>query len=493
MKKRFFSKNLILGWALLLTAIVLPCKVSAVQGTLYSTKNSEVAVQLGALKLGLVKPGESAASLTPQQLKQALSVGQGALNAISIGSSANTPENRALLQQATLAALKNPVTAPSLGLDPTKTSPAAIVAAITQRIPELAPSLVTAAVTASMAHSTDANGIVHPVFGSQPSAADIKAAGNTPADVAKLNAKTVVEQRINASESARINLLATLKANAISMNLPVDKVTPADAKTLAAIASQITQSAVNGLTGSEQSAGPTTAGLFGKTDANVVSVTQQLAVSTTEFYKTIMPASENSIVSLSKSPILSSLVGGVVSGAVTAAPSSVQAVATGVTQGYYASYLATTRNPASVATLQNNTAPLVDAFKAANVPVSPAVLTTTVNAAFTDTYNQIAMGTPFSAGHSNPGPYGVNANGLLLPNVDPQQLLPAGYVPPGSTGTTGNNAQGNTGNTGNTGTTGNTGNSSSGTPGGGFGGVPGLGTFGLSPGGSSPVTPTQGR
>ena len=489
MKKNFFSKTLILGGALLLSAMVLPCKVSAVQGTQYSSKNSEISVQLGALKLGLVKPGESAASLTPQQLKQALSVGQGMLNAISIGSSSNTPENRALLQQAALAALKNPVTAPSLGLDPTKTSPAAIVAAITQRIPELAPSLVTAAVAASMAHTTDPNGIVHPVFGSQPSAADIKAVGNTPADIAKLNAKTVSEQRINASESARVNLLATLKANAISMNLPLDKVTPTEAKTLASIASQITQSAVNGLIGSDQNAGQTTAGLYGKTDANVVSVTQQLAVSTTEFYKTIMPASENSIVSLSKSPILSALVGGVISGAVTAAPSSVQAVAMGVTQGYYASYLATTRNPASVAMLQNNTAPLVDAFKAANVPLSSALLTTTVNNAFTDTYNQIAMGTPFSAGHSNPGPYGVNANGLLLPNVDPQQLLPAGYVPQGSTGTTantGNNAQGSTG------TTGNTGNSSTGTPGG-FGGVPGLGTFGLSPGGSSPVTNTQGR
>ena len=453
---------------------------SAAVETKYSTKNNELAVQLGAIKLGLVKAGESAANLTPQQLKQAVAAGQNALNAISIGSSAITPENRAMLLQATLAALNNPITAPSRGLDPPKTTPAAIVAAVTQRVPELASGLVTAAVAASMAHTVDANGIVHPAFGPQPSDADIKAAGNNPKDILKLNANTESDQRRNASEAARVNLLATLKANAVSLNVPINKMTPADAKLLAAVTAQITQNAVNGLGGSDQSAGPTITGLYGKTDANVISVTQQLAVSTTEFYKTIMPASENSIVSLAKSPILSTLVGGVVAGAVTSAPASVEAIATGVTQGYYASYLATTRNPASVGTLQSNTAPLVDAFKAANVPIASSVLTSTVNNAFADTYNQITLGSPYSAGHSNPGPYAVNPNGLLLPSVDPNELLPAGYVPPTGVPNTGNSTP-------------TTGNSTPGTAGGGFGGVPGLGTFGLSPGGSSPVTNTQGK
>ena len=143
---------------------------------------AQVAVQLGAMKLGLVKPGQSANNLTPAQLQAALSAGTQAM------SGGKLPASQ--LQQATMAALQSPISAPSLGLDPAKISPAAIVAASTQINPAVAtPAIAKAAVTASMAFTGDTKGINHPVFGPQPDTSSLPAGAGNEA-IQALNAQT---------------------------------------------------------------------------------------------------------------------------------------------------------------------------------------------------------------------------------------------------------------------------------------------------------------
>ena len=179
------------------------------QVSVTAQSRNQVAVQLGAIKLGLLKPGQKVSQLTPVQLKAALTAGLLALDADALGNNPSAAIPSALLLEATLNALKFPVLAPSLGLDLTQVTPAQIVAVATQRNPQLAQALITAAVAATMSHTTDTQGIIHPVFGPQPT---LPSGENGAAAVSALNSITESQQVKNADllQNSLINFVNSL-------------------------------------------------------------------------------------------------------------------------------------------------------------------------------------------------------------------------------------------------------------------------------------------
>lgn len=196
--KQGFKAFLSVAFLFFSTMTVTSTASAAKQGSQVSVtaqSRNQVAVQLGAIKLGLLKPGQTASQMTPVQLKAALTAGLLALNADALGNNPSAAIPSALLLEATLNALKFPVLAPSLGLDLTQVTPAQIVAVATQRNPQLAQALITAAVAATMSHTTDTQGIIHPVFGPQPT---LPSGENGAAAVSALNSITEDQQVKNA-------------------------------------------------------------------------------------------------------------------------------------------------------------------------------------------------------------------------------------------------------------------------------------------------------
>ena len=404
-------------------------KASAPSPQAIALAKNQVAVQLGAMKLGLVKPGQSAQNLTPAQLQAALSAGTQAMTG------GNLPA--AQLQQATLAALQSPISAPALGLDPAKISPAAIVAASTQINPAVAtPAIAKAAVTASMAFTGDSKGINHPVFGPQPDTSSLPAGAGKEA-IQALNAQTKSAQIQSAATAEGTVLTAALQN--INPNIKPGTTVqlaasdPNYSKIQSAIAA-ISSASISGL--GNFNVGSTSDLIYGKTAPNIQALTISL-VSTSQGLVSLANTANGA------NPVLTA----VAQGASQAAPTVTSAISSGIAQGAYSSYAAaataagqTPTSPTQFAS--QNSGQIATSLNNAGIPATPASVTAGITAPTTNNGNQNGQG---------------------------------------------QNGQGNTGNTGNTG------NSSSGTPGGGFGGVPGLGTFGLSPGGSSPVTNTQGR
>ena len=399
--------------------------ISAPSAQSIALAKNQVAVQLGAIKLGLVKPGQSAKNLNPAQIAAALAAGTVAMT------NGNIPA--AQLQQATLAALQSPITAPLLGLNPAKISAAAIVAAAAQSNPAVAtPAVAKAAVAASMTFTPDSKGINHPLFGPQPDTSGLPAGAGQQA-IQALNAQTKAAQLSNAAAAESVVLTAALQS--INPNIKPGTTIqmaasdPNYKKIQSAIAA-ISSASISGLVNINVGSEPDP--LYGKTVPNVKALTISLVLTS------------QSLVSLESGPDgANPVLTAVAQGASQAAPTLGGAISTGVAQGAYASYVAA-------------------ATAAGQTPASPA---------------------QFAA--QNSGQIATSLNNAGLPAT-------SGSVTTAITGNSGNNGNQNGQGQNGQGQNGQNGNSSTGTPGG-FGGVPGLGTFGLSPGSSSPVTPTQGQ
>ncbi len=411
-----------------------PAKAPAVSPQAIAMAKNQLAVQLGAIKLGLVKPGQSAKNLNPAQITAALAAGTLEMTQGKVPAG--------LLQQATLAALQTPITAPLLGLDPTKISAAAIVSAAAQSNPAVAtPAIARAAVTASMTVIPDNKGVNHPLFGSQPDTSTLPPNADR-ATIQALNAQTKSIQ-LQAAASAEGAVLTAALQNIRPDIQPGSsvKIAPQDpnyakiTQTIAAISS----ASISGL--GNFNIGATPDPMYGKTAPNVQALTINLVTASESLVNLTPPTGVNGQPSVN--PVLTA----VAQGASQAAPTVTSAISTGVAQGAYSSY-------ASSATASGQT------------PVSP---------------------TQFASQNASQIATSLNNAGI------PATVASVTSAVTGATGTTGTTTAGNGSQNGNqNGSQNTTGTSSTGTPGSQGGGVPGLGTFGLTPGGNSPVTNNQG-
>ena len=208
------------------------CKVSAA----VTQQSDQVAVQLGAIQLGYTLP---VTALTTQQQANALQQGRLALGAtvttysktvFVAGASCPNPQSqsfRSELYSATMNALTTPVsntitslkvtnsagtaTTVTATLNPTLTTPDLVQSVSTALVPNYGPAFVSNAVVASMAYTTNSNGIVLPVYGPQPSTANInKYATNSYA----LNKTTSAAQLVTAGKAASAAMTAALKVYA---------------------------------------------------------------------------------------------------------------------------------------------------------------------------------------------------------------------------------------------------------------------------------------
>ncbi|MEI6321831.1 MAG: hypothetical protein WCP60_01855 [bacterium] len=433
------ATTILLSSAVVVTAAPpAPAKAPAVSPQAIAMAKNQVAVQLGAIKLGLVKPGQSAKNLNPAQIAAALAAGTLAMT------QGKVPVGQ--LQQATLAALQTPITAPLLGLDPTKISAAAIVSAAAQSNPAVAtPVIAKAAVVASMTFIPDNKGVNHPIFGAQPDTTALPPNADR-ATIQALNAQTKSTQLQAAASAEGVVLTAALQ------NIRPDiqpgssvKIAPQDpnyAKITQAIAA-ISSASISGL--GNFNVGATPDPLYGKTAPNVQALTINLVTASESLVNLTPPTGANGQPSVN--PVLTA----VAQGASQAAPTVTSAITTGVAVGAYNSYSAATtaagQTPVSPTQFAaQNSSQIATALTNAGIPTTPATVTSAVTGSTGTT------GTTTAGNGSQNGSQNENQNGSQ-------------------------NA---------------TGTSSTGTPGSQGGGVPGLGTFGLTPGGNSPVTNNQG-
>jgi hypothetical protein len=364
----------------------------------------------------------------------------------------------------------NKVTA--LGFNPALTTPTAVLAIVSARIPNFDPSLVSNAVAATLLYTTNANGVVFPVWGPQPAAASVSKATNSQ-NLLNLNTKTANAQIKNATSVATAALTAAVKAYAAGTKqwaavpkggpsnsvvyLPnfgktplgptINPQTP-DLKGLSDTFAAVSASAINALGAPNTNAASNTAGLYGQTAANVAALTK--ALTAVAIKSQVLSASTVDNVSGYPSGALGAeglglitqvagannsnwanssvnfLLQAVVSGATAAVgkTSNLVAVATGVAQGFYADYLETTTDnpklsPTAFATLNGNASAIVTAFKNALGGSAAAATTLTnlgitggatgsVEGYFANIANAIANGTNGVWANSISGAKGIN-------------------------------------------------------------------------------------
>ncbi|MEI6345463.1 MAG: hypothetical protein WCP41_08940, partial [Verrucomicrobiota bacterium] len=235
MKKNLSTKKIGVAVMLLFT-VVGSFKASA------TSQSDQVAIQLGAIQLGY---SGSVSLLTSQQQANALTQGNLALAATTANYSASVsagkfvtnatcpnPQSstfRVQLYTATVNALQYPVTNLSgiskltvtyasgkttivtADLNPTKTTPDLVAGVSTAKVPNYGSSFASNAVAASLACTTNTNGIVFPVWGVQPSSANVtKYANNSYA----LNVTTQKAQLATAGKAASAAMTAALKVYA---------------------------------------------------------------------------------------------------------------------------------------------------------------------------------------------------------------------------------------------------------------------------------------
>jgi hypothetical protein len=452
MKQHRLKSALKVAAALALTSVGAFSTASATQ------QQSQIALQLGAIQLGYST--NSSWTNNPQLLANALQQGTYALAAtlsnaytsyVPPATKATVPAAqsaafRAQLYAATLAALTNPITIltkavvpvtivngktgkqstvkATLNFNPTLTTATAISAIATATIPDLGPGLVQTAVSASMAYTTNAAGVVFPIFGTQPSATKV-AGATTPQAVLTLNEKTAATQLVNASAVAKASLAAAVKAYKSGTKqwakvpstgpaengvyLPNFSTTPigptgnpqaANLAGLADAAAAVAANAINGLGALNTNSATTTAGLYGQTASNVVALTKSLtqaaaAVQATSVSSKAAHYPSGAIGAETLGLITqvagvndtewataasASIMDGVVKGAVLAVgktSANLTAVATGIAQGFYATYLETVPQGTTPLTPNqfagsngsgfNNASDILGAFKLAGV------------------------------------------------------------------------------------------------------------------------------
>jgi hypothetical protein len=340
----------------------------------------------------------------------------------------------------------------TFGFTPQATTPSAILSLATARVPDMSPGLISNAVAASMKYTTNSKGVILPLFGPQPSASSISSAGTNPTLIYQLNQRTAATLLSNAQRSASTAMVAALayypngtqqwvgintagvaKQNMYLPNFSTTLLgssnnTQAPNLTgIANAASAVAANAINGLGAFNLATNASTANLFGKTSNNVQALTQQL-VAVVASYQTISTSTvkinnqtysgfsvngmeEGALGAASFGLVTQvagtnasnwntaankSLLNAVVAGAVQASPVNVPAIAIGVAQGFYATYLKTAvGTPISEALfISNNTSAITTSFLNAHASTSynGITLSNTIVSAFQDLYTKYTNG-----------------------------------------------------------------------------------------------------
>jgi len=326
----------------------------------------------------------------------------------------------------------------TLGFNPALTTPTAVLAIVSARIPNFDPALISNAVAATMLFTTNTNGVVFPIWGPQPAAASVNKITNAVTQsqtILTLNEKTETTQINNSAAVAKAALTAAVKAYAAGTKQwatfkastgPTNGVTylpnfgskplgptgnpqAPDYKGLANAAAAVAANAINGLGSFNTNSSTNTSGLYGQTQANVTKLTTSLTQAALAYQTISTPTGTNSTKGYVSGALgaetlglvtqvagvndtewasapTASLLQGIVSGAVAAVgktSANLTFVATGIAQGFYATYLETTTdNPpmtpnqfagiSSVITTNgpvtfNNANDIIAAFKLAGV------------------------------------------------------------------------------------------------------------------------------
>ena len=468
MKINFYAKGLAIGVASLFL-------IGGATKATATAQSDQVAIQLGAIQLGYIGP---VTQLTSQQQANALTQGNLALAATTANYSSSVsggkfvanatcpnPQSdsfRGQLYTATVNALKYPVTNLSgiskltvtyangktttvtASLSPTLTTPDLVEQVSTAKVPNYGSAFASNAVSASLAYTTNTYGIVFPVWGAQPSSANVtKYATNSYA----LNVKTESAQLATAGKAASAAMTAALKVYAtgtvnwaaypktgVPTNgsyLPNFGTTTINSGTnaqspnqtgLADAAAAVAAESINALGAINTNSYLVNSGLYGITTTNAISIAQALTKAALAFQATSTKAisgethyalgalgadafgiltqtagSTNAVWGGQATGGLTSILNGLVKGMVTAvgasSTSNVSALIGGVAQGFYADYLATCYNTSTTpislnAFLSNNGATIAGAFNAAGVKnISTATYNTDISNAFNGVHN----------------------------------------------------------------------------------------------------------
>ena len=368
----------------------------------------------------------------------------------------------------------------SFGLNPVLTTPTAVMAITTARIPNFDAGLISNAVAATfaLATTTNTNGVCFPVWGPQPSAASVKTATNST-NVNNLNTKTATTQLNNAAAVAASALTATLKnyaagttqwaavkptvglvSNTVYLpNYSIKAIGPVGGTNnqnpnllgLSDAAAAVAANAINGLGAmiNTNSSGPLS--LYGKSAPNVQLIAQKLIAATAPFQKTSTSGSistpnvpfytsgalgaaglglvtqtagdqneswGNTGSEDSYTTLLKALVKGAVKAVGGANSINLQALATGVAQGFTVAYLQTSFNasatPVSKTTFTNdNLAAILAAFTTSGVAISSTIqglIQSNITAGIQNVYNAANIGSKSwdLSSHTISGADGIN-------------------------------------------------------------------------------------
>jgi len=444
-------------------AVGLTAAVLSMGAARASQQSDQVAVQLGAIQLGITLDGAT----TAQNLANCLVQGRNFMAAKAtmkdgsiyyVGSAAITPASvqrstaQEQLQMATQRALSNPVTnlvgikglsvTTTTGtktkttkvtavLDPQKTTAAAVFSVTSKLIPNFGPDLVKYGVEAAM------RGGGTPVFNykGKDAAAIQKAQITDAAKIAQAalsaSLKTYVSGTVNWAKVPKTGpLLGARYLPNFSANTIPTKAAPGgttQASHLIGISSSaaaISANAINGL--------GAISGLYGKTSANVQALTTSLVKGANAFQKTSMLNGTTSVGAIGAATLgivaqvagvennnwglslaandTNAILQGIVTGAVKAAKSQMSAIAAGVAQGFTGTYLVTKTNVKA-----DN---LVD-FKTANVSdiLNSFVLAGAVKLGTTAATNlQLLIGDSIAQAYTKFG-YDTNGDRTLVPAI----------------------------------------------------------------------------
>ncbi len=363
------------------------------------------------------------------------------------------------------------------GQNPALTTATAVTAVATARVPDLGPGFAKEAVAASMAFTTNSAGVVFPIFGAQPATASVNKATNAQA-VLTLNEKTAATQITAASAVAKASLAAAVKAyltgtkqwakvpstgpatNGVYLpNFsakpigPTGNPQPANLTGLANAASAVAANAINGLGAINTNSATNTAGLYGQTYSNVLSLSKALtqaaaavqATSTSASVQTKYPSGAIGAETLGLITQVSGvndsewataasaqIMDGIVKGAVLAVgvtSANLNAVATGICQGFYATYLETfvpsvgqlvPLNPSQFAGTanannKNNASDIIAAFKLAGVTPTELTKLGLNSAQITTYFNNVSVA--ISSGNTNTGAWANTISGAKGVNL----------------------------------------------------------------------------
>jgi hypothetical protein len=359
---------------------------------------NQIALQLGSTN------GVITASTSSSIASAALSNGLSILSAAATNSSLN-----AKVLKATLAALAQPVSITVnnggnvISISATNTMPSALVAAALQIAPNYAPQLAYNAVAASTAFTSTnigTNTFLVPRFGTFPTTT-----ATDPASVLAVNSNTYNMMIANASQAASNAMNASLQSFASRTNNP----SPLG---LADAASAVAAQAINGLGATNANLMGSTSYFAGQTTNSIYNLTKSMTIaaagfqvaSTTTANAVTTPIYTNGALSAQglglitqvsgvnneiwgatnntsyRTSLLNAVVKGVTSALGINATANLASVATGITEGFYATYIATSTNQVSIAKFtQDNVANIALSFNVFGGVTNTSVLSTITN------------------------------------------------------------------------------------------------------------------